>query len=139
MEDRKRPAIGGSDDLAPPSKRVAVNGSKVKDDALEMKEETWIDVSLSHDPLPLAHHRLDRTESLDALPVFTLPSCTICVPLCSCIGVACILSHNGLGGYRCWTMMLTKPVMVLVALRQQSTAARNLHTSLGSLRFAYNP
>ncbi|KID79986.1 E3 ubiquitin-protein ligase [Metarhizium brunneum] len=44
MEDRKRPAIGGSDDLAaPPSKRVAVNGSKTKDDAIEMKEEGWIE------------------------------------------------------------------------------------------------
>lgn len=45
MEDRKRPAIGGTDDLAPPSKRVAVNGSKAKDETLEMKEEGWIDVS----------------------------------------------------------------------------------------------
>ncbi|POR34057.1 E3 ubiquitin-protein ligase BRE1 [Tolypocladium paradoxum] len=43
MEDRKRPAIGGTDDLAPPSKRVAVNGSKAKDDAQEMKEEGWIE------------------------------------------------------------------------------------------------
>ncbi|QUC19457.1 uncharacterized protein UV8b_03698 [Ustilaginoidea virens] len=44
MEDRKRPAIGGADDLtAPPSKRVAVNGSKTKDDAIEMKEEGWVE------------------------------------------------------------------------------------------------
>ncbi|KAK4092390.1 RING-12 protein [Purpureocillium lilacinum] len=43
MEDRKRPAIGGADDLAPPSKRVAVNGSKIKDDPSEMKEEGWIE------------------------------------------------------------------------------------------------
>ncbi|KAK5990192.1 E3 ubiquitin-protein ligase BRE1 [Cladobotryum mycophilum] len=43
MEDRKRPAISGADDLAPPSKRVAVNGSKAKDDALEMKEESWVE------------------------------------------------------------------------------------------------
>ncbi|KAH7170462.1 BRE1 E3 ubiquitin ligase-domain-containing protein [Dactylonectria macrodidyma] len=43
MEDRKRPAISSADDLAPPSKRVAVNGSKAKDDALEMKEEGWIE------------------------------------------------------------------------------------------------
>ncbi|KAM5379598.1 hypothetical protein ACJZ2D_003946 [Fusarium nematophilum] len=43
MEDRKRPAISSADDLAPPSKRVAVNGSKAKDDSLEMKEETWIE------------------------------------------------------------------------------------------------
>ncbi|KOS17161.1 E3 ubiquitin-protein ligase BRE1 [Escovopsis weberi] len=43
MEDRKRPAISGADDLAPPSKRVAVNGSKAKDDTPEMKEESWIE------------------------------------------------------------------------------------------------
>ncbi|KAI8677092.1 E3 ubiquitin protein ligase [Fusarium sp. Ph1] len=43
MEDRKRPAISSADDLAPPSKRVAVNGSKAKDDSLEMKEESWIE------------------------------------------------------------------------------------------------
>ncbi|KND95115.1 E3 ubiquitin-protein ligase BRE1 [Tolypocladium ophioglossoides CBS 100239] len=43
MEDRKRPATGGTDDLAPPSKRVAVNGSKAKDDPQEMKEEGWIE------------------------------------------------------------------------------------------------
>ncbi|QPH01806.1 E3 ubiquitin-protein ligase bre1 [Epichloe festucae Fl1] len=43
MEDRKRPAIGGADDLAPPSKRVAVNGSKTKDDAIELKEEGWVE------------------------------------------------------------------------------------------------
>ncbi|KAJ6789555.1 hypothetical protein PWT90_10783 [Aphanocladium album] len=44
MEDRKRPAVGSADDLAPPSKRVAVNGTKPKDDAPEMKEESWIEV-----------------------------------------------------------------------------------------------
>ncbi|UPK89809.1 hypothetical protein LCI18_000744 [Fusarium solani-melongenae] len=43
MEDRKRPAISSADDLAPPSKRVAVNGSKAKDDSLDMKEESWIE------------------------------------------------------------------------------------------------
>ncbi|KAM4054687.1 BRE1 e3 ubiquitin ligase [Hirsutella rhossiliensis] len=43
MEDRKRPAIGAADELAPPSKRIAVNGSKAKDDALDMKEESWIE------------------------------------------------------------------------------------------------
>ncbi|RCI16345.1 hypothetical protein L249_2159 [Ophiocordyceps polyrhachis-furcata BCC 54312] len=43
MDDRKRPALGGAEDLAPPSKRVAINGSKAKDDALEMKEESWIE------------------------------------------------------------------------------------------------
>lgn len=44
MEDRKRPAIGAADELAPPSKRIAVNGSKAKDDALDMKEESWVEV-----------------------------------------------------------------------------------------------
>lgn len=43
MEDRKRPAVSTADDLAPPSKRVAVNGSKAKDDGLETKEESWIE------------------------------------------------------------------------------------------------
>ncbi|KAH7329140.1 hypothetical protein B0I35DRAFT_37159 [Stachybotrys elegans] len=43
MEDRKRPAVSSTDDMAPPSKRVAVNGSKVKEDAPEMKEESWIE------------------------------------------------------------------------------------------------
>ncbi len=47
MEDRKRPAVGSADDLAPPSKRLAVNGSKPKDDAPEMKEESWIEVSVA--------------------------------------------------------------------------------------------
>jgi hypothetical protein len=44
MEDRKRPAVSSTDDLAPPSKRVAVNGSKTKDESVEMKEEGWIEV-----------------------------------------------------------------------------------------------
>lgn len=48
MEDRKRPAVSSADDLAPPSKRVAVNGSKPKDDAAEMKEEGWVEVRLNH-------------------------------------------------------------------------------------------
>lgn len=49
MEDRKRPASGNADDLAPPSKRQAVNGggSKAKDDAGDAKEETWIEVSVT--------------------------------------------------------------------------------------------
>lgn len=44
MEDRKR-ALSTTEDLAPPSKRIAVNGSKAKDDAQELKEEGWIEVS----------------------------------------------------------------------------------------------
>ena len=47
MEDRKRPAMSGSDELAPPSKRVAVNGSKAKDDSSEMKEEGWVEVRVA--------------------------------------------------------------------------------------------
>ncbi|EQK99728.1 RING-12 protein [Ophiocordyceps sinensis CO18] len=43
MEDRKRPAIGAADELAPPTKRIAINGSKAKDDALDMKEENWVE------------------------------------------------------------------------------------------------
>jgi hypothetical protein len=53
MEDRKRPASGAVDDCAPPSKRQAVNGSsKSKDDSGDMKEEAWIEVSLSHTTVP---------------------------------------------------------------------------------------
>lgn len=51
MEDRKRPAVGGADELAPPSKRVAVNGSKAKDEALEMKEEGWVEVRVARSRL----------------------------------------------------------------------------------------
>ncbi|KAI1463333.1 uncharacterized protein F4812DRAFT_251832 [Daldinia caldariorum] len=47
MEDRKRPALSSADDIAPPSKRQAVNGSsKSKDDA-DAKDEAWIEVSLA--------------------------------------------------------------------------------------------
>lgn len=43
MEDRKRPAISSTDDIAPPSKRQAVNGgSKSKDDG-DAKDEAWIE------------------------------------------------------------------------------------------------
>jgi E3 ubiquitin-protein ligase BRE1 len=45
MEDRKRPAVNSTDDIAPPSKRQAVNGgSKAKDDA-DTKDEAWVEVS----------------------------------------------------------------------------------------------
>ncbi|KAK4650475.1 LOW QUALITY PROTEIN: E3 ubiquitin-protein ligase bre1 [Podospora pseudocomata] len=44
MEDRKRPASGAVDEVAPPSKRHQVNGSgKSKDDSGDMKEEAWIE------------------------------------------------------------------------------------------------
>ncbi|KAH9900394.1 E3 ubiquitin-protein ligase BRE1 [Xylariomycetidae sp. FL2044] len=43
MEDRKRPALSNSDDIAPPSKRQAVNGAgKSKDDG-DVKDEAWIE------------------------------------------------------------------------------------------------
>ncbi|KAI0429205.1 hypothetical protein F5Y09DRAFT_265341 [Xylaria sp. FL1042] len=43
MEDRKRPAVNSTDDIAPPSKRQAVNGgSKVKDEA-DAKDEAWVE------------------------------------------------------------------------------------------------
>jgi E3 ubiquitin-protein ligase BRE1 len=47
MEDRKRPAVNSTDDIAPPSKRQAVNGSsKAKEDA-EAKDEAWVEVSFA--------------------------------------------------------------------------------------------
>ncbi|KAH8162435.1 hypothetical protein CIB48_g5814 [Xylaria polymorpha] len=43
MEDRKRPAVNSTDDIAPPSKRQAVNGgSKAKEDA-DPKDEAWVE------------------------------------------------------------------------------------------------
>ncbi|GAP87442.1 putative E3 ubiquitin-protein ligase BRE1 [Rosellinia necatrix] len=43
MEDRKRPAVNSTDDIAPPSKRQAVNGSsKAKEDA-DPKDEVWVE------------------------------------------------------------------------------------------------
>ncbi|KAI3337358.1 E3 ubiquitin-protein ligase-like protein [Xylariaceae sp. AK1471] len=43
MEDRKRPAVNSTDDIAPPSKRQAVNGSsKAKEDP-EAKDEAWVE------------------------------------------------------------------------------------------------
>lgn len=51
MEDRKRPAAGAVDDLAPPTKRQAVNGaSKSKDDSADKQEEAWIEVSVTRQP-----------------------------------------------------------------------------------------
>ncbi|RYC61990.1 hypothetical protein CHU98_g4207 [Xylaria longipes] len=43
MEDRKRPAVNSTDDIAPPSKRQAVNGGgKAKEDA-DTKDEAWVE------------------------------------------------------------------------------------------------
>lgn len=45
MEERKRPAIN-ADEIAPPSKRQQVNGSsKARDNAVDMGDEAWIEVS----------------------------------------------------------------------------------------------
>ena len=38
--------MGGAEELAPPSKRVAVNGAKTKDD-VEGKEDSWIEVRVT--------------------------------------------------------------------------------------------
>ena len=55
MEDRKRPAVSAVDDLAPPSKRQAVNGGgKVKDDSGDLKEEAWIEVRVTRHPTIIA-------------------------------------------------------------------------------------
>ncbi|KAI0145806.1 hypothetical protein F4776DRAFT_376048 [Hypoxylon sp. NC0597] len=66
MEDRKRPAISSTDDIAPPSKRQAVNGgSKSKDDA-DAKEETWIEVSFivaTYFPCPNIVYRITASET----------------------------------------------------------------------------
>lgn len=67
MEDRKRPASGAVDDCAPPSKRQAVNGnSKAKDDSGDMKEEAWIEVSVTRQSLrrrrPAIPQNLARVE-----------------------------------------------------------------------------
>lgn len=72
MEDRKRPAVAHGDDIAPPSKRVAVNGAKAKDDNAEMKEENWIDVSVARHPLSHRNHfRLARiTPTIALMGVF---------------------------------------------------------------------
>ncbi|KAI8634842.1 E3 ubiquitin-protein ligase-like protein [Xylariaceae sp. FL1651] len=43
MEDRKRPAVNSTDDIAPPSKRQAVNGGgKAKED-VDSKDEAWVE------------------------------------------------------------------------------------------------
>jgi E3 ubiquitin-protein ligase BRE1 len=48
MEERKRPAITSADDLAPPSKRQAVNGgNKTRDDNTDSREEAWIEVGVT--------------------------------------------------------------------------------------------
>jgi hypothetical protein len=115
MEDRKRPAISSADDLAPPSKRVAVNGSKAKDDSLEMKEESWIEVSVCHTTVfvfSTADARaIDRAPApLPFPPLFRL------VPF---ISEACALLSGFVPCHSCrgrsWTVVLTKPVKCSLA------------------------
>ncbi|KAL5940819.1 E3 ubiquitin-protein ligase bre1 [Pyricularia oryzae] len=43
MEDRKRPAISATDEIAPPSKRQAVNGTVKSRDDGESRDEAWIE------------------------------------------------------------------------------------------------
>lgn len=74
MEDRKRPASGAVDEVAPPSKRHQVNGSgKSKDDSGDMKEEAWIEVSRHTTAVPSPpprHHHLPRPSSiLSPIPI----------------------------------------------------------------------
>lgn len=46
MEDRKRPAAHGADDLAPPTKRQATNGSKASADSdLPWKDDLEVSVT----------------------------------------------------------------------------------------------
>lgn len=112
MEDRKRSAIGSTDDLAPPSKRVAVNGSKAKDDPSEMKEEGWIEVRDCIHPGATVRFVLPRCRHGD-ITMFALAQHT------------CFLCQHGSRpgrGAAAWMLMLTKPVMILVAQRRQSAA-----------------
>lgn len=45
MDDRKRPAVSAVDDLAPPSKRLNINGAgKSRDDSGDKGEDAWIEV-----------------------------------------------------------------------------------------------
>lgn len=45
MDERKRPAVSAVDDLAPPSKRLNINGGgKSRDDSADKGEDAWIEV-----------------------------------------------------------------------------------------------
>jgi hypothetical protein len=50
MEDRKRPAVTSGDDFAPPSKRQAVNGNKPIEADMDLKEDLFIEVSVTRLP-----------------------------------------------------------------------------------------
>ncbi|KAL8423677.1 hypothetical protein RB596_003764 [Gaeumannomyces avenae] len=43
MEDRKRPALSATDEIAPPSKRQAVNGGSKSRDDNDLRDEAWIE------------------------------------------------------------------------------------------------
>lgn len=67
MDDRKRPAASAVDDLAPPSKRVNLNGAgKSRDDSGDKNEDAWIEVSHVTRRLPLRHHHV-------AMPTLHIP------------------------------------------------------------------
>ena len=76
MEDRKRPASSTIDDGAPPNKRQAtVNGSsKTKDDSGDMKEEAWIEVSVTRQPPinPLTASSTPSAPSIIIIIIFSL-------------------------------------------------------------------
>ena len=103
MEDRKRPAVSSADDLAPPSKRLAINGSKVKDEATELKEEGWVEVST---------HTLFHYAPPEALVAVAVDGNRNIHPSSY---VTAFDSPPATSTRRCWMIRLTKPVM-LVAL-----------------------
>lgn len=43
MEDRKRPALSATDEIAPPSKRQAINGGSKSRDDNDLRDEAWIE------------------------------------------------------------------------------------------------
>lgn len=77
MEDRKRPAVGTNDDMAPPTKRQAVNGGgRAKDDAGDSKEEAWIEVGRAHTTQSIP----PAASCFSAKEPPRLPECPCCSP-----------------------------------------------------------
>jgi len=66
MEDRKRPAVNGTDDIAPPSKRQAINGSGKSKEDNDAKDEAWVEVSFLF--ITALQHHHGRTISTLAPP-----------------------------------------------------------------------
>ncbi|KAI0377830.1 hypothetical protein F5Y04DRAFT_263352 [Hypomontagnella monticulosa] len=77
MEDRKRPAISSTDDIAPPSKRQAVNGSSKSKDDTDVKEEAWIEVSVIVTTYSPRINVIGRTVVSNALSSSTLDDFTL--------------------------------------------------------------